>query len=136
MKTSSSDGSAISNRATPVTPLEHGVEDRLRVDLARHGQLDVVGPRPGDPHAGERVQPAEPVRAVGTTLAVQRDPDDLPTGRPLDVTDGAADHDPAAIDDDDRLAQRLDGLHLMGREDQRLAAAAHLEEGVPQDRAC
>ena len=58
MKISSSDGSAISNRVDALATVEDGLEDRLRIDLARHRQLDVVGAGSGHPDAREGVEPA------------------------------------------------------------------------------
>ena len=67
-------------------------------------------------------------------VAVDREPHDPPSRRPLDVAERPADDDPAAIDDRDRLAHRLDRLHLVGREDQRPALVAELEERLAQER--
>ena len=38
------------------------------------------------------------------------------------------------IDDRDRLAERLGGLHLVGREDDRAAPVAQLDERLAQQR--
>jgi len=67
-------------------------------------------------------------------IAVDRQVDHPPAGCTLHIAERSADHDPAAIDDRDRLAHRLDRLHLVGREDQRPAFVAQLEERLAQER--
>ena len=65
---------------------------------------------------------ARPERTPATAAGGRRrpaDPDHPPTGGPLDLAERPADHEPAAVDDRDRLAQRLDHLHLVGGEDER-----------------
>ena len=85
--------------------------------------------------------PGRMIRAPGTdgqpgeaVVALDRQLDHPPAGRPLDLAERPADDDPAAIDDRDRLAHRLDRLHLVGREDQRPALVAELEERLAQER--
>ena len=56
-----------------------------------------------------------------------------PARRAANVPDGATDDDPATIDDRDRFAHRLDGVHLVGREDERPALVTKLEEGLAEE---
>ena len=72
-------------------------------------------------------QPRQPV------VALDRDPDQPPARGPAHVAQRPADDHPAAIDDRDRLAQRLRDLHLVGREDDRPAAVPQLEERLAQE---
>ena len=53
---------------------------------------------------------------------------------PLQLRERAARDDPAVVDDRQRLAQGLCRLHLVGREDDRAALVAQLDEGVAQQR--
>ena len=93
-------------------------------------QLDLGAPesRAEDPCPGHLADPWQPV------VALDGDVDKPPPGGPPDLTQRPADDDPAPVDDRDRLAQRLDGLHLVGREDQGLALVTKLEERLPEDR--
>ena len=104
--------------------LERRAQDRGRVAVGRHVELDVVLALGRHAHARQLRQPVDAV-----AVALGGEPHDLAAHGALHVSDGAADHDPAAVDDGDRLAQLLDRLHLVGAEDERLAAVAHLEEG-------
>jgi hypothetical protein len=67
-------------------------------------------------------------------VALDRDVEQPPARRAADLAQRAADDDPPPVDDRDRLAQRLDRLHLVRREDQRLALLAQLEERLAEDR--
>src|SRR5258707_151319 len=63
-----------------------------------------------DPGARHLTDPRQPV------IALDREVDKPSPGRPANLAERAADHDPATVHDRDRLAQRLDSLHLVGRE--------------------
>ena len=56
---------------------------------------------------------------------------DIMCAERLDVESRTGDQ-PAVIDDRDRLAECLGGLHLVGREDERPTAIAQLGEGLSQ----
>ena len=84
--------------------------------------------------------PAWITRVPGTALepreavvALDGDPDHPPPGRPPHLAQRAADHHSPAVHDRDRLAQRLRHLHLVGREDDRPAPVAQLEERLAQE---
>ncbi len=100
------------------------------VRLDAHVELDLgpVEARAEDAGPGNLVDPGQPV------VAFDRELHEAPTGRPPDVPHGATDDDPPPVDDRDRLAERLDRLHLVGREDQGLALVAQLEERLAQQR--
>ena len=68
------------------------------------------------------------------SFALHPERDDTSSTRALHLPDRATHDEPAAVDDHDRLAQLLDHLHLVGREDERRAALAHLAERLFQER--
>ncbi len=103
---------------------------RVRLDPGVQLDLGAFDARPDHPGAGHARKPGEPV------VALHREQHHPLAHRPLDVAQRSADDRPAAIDDRHRLAHRLDGIHLVGREDDRLAAVAELEDRLPQQRRC
>ena len=53
---------------------------------------------------------------------------------PLQVRERAARDEPAMVDDDERLAECLGHLHLVGREDDRATFIAELDERLAEER--
>ncbi len=113
--------------ADPRAGLDRGGEEDVRLDALVELDLGPVDPRPDDPGARHRRQPGEAV------VALDRQLDHPPAGRPLDLAERPTDDHPAAIDDRDRLAHGLDRLHLVGREDERPTFVAELEERLAEE---
>jgi hypothetical protein len=67
-------------------------------------------------------------------IPLHRDPNHPPASGSPDVANRTANDHPAPVDDRDRLAERLYGLHLVGREDERLAVIPELEERLTKQR--
>ena len=130
MNTCSSDGSAISKCVTRAPRGQRGREDRLGLDARLDLDLGALDARPQHRAPGTSASHVEPV------VAVDRQQHHPPAGRALHVAQRAADDDPAVVDDRDRLAHRLDRLHLVGREDDRLAPVAQLQDRLAQQRRC
>ena len=106
-----------------VTPGDGRAEHGLRVGPGLDIELREVAARPRDADMRQRLEPCKlPAGGRG-------DPDDLVTGRVLDVPRRAGRHEPSVVDDRDRVAELLGHLELMRAEDDGLAPIAHLEEG-------
>ena len=101
----------------PIAPIHGGTEDRRGVAVGGHVEPDVVLAPGRDGHPGDVAQPLGAV-----AIAVDREAHHPPAHRASRLGHRAADDDPAAVDDRDRLAQLLDRLHLVRAEDQGLAA--------------
>ncbi len=67
-------------------------------------------------------------------LALDAEADRPGPAGPFQLSERATGDDPPAVDDGERLAQRLGGLHLVGREDDRAALVAQLHERLAQQR--
>ena len=124
-KISSRLGSAISKRVTRSPRSRAARRIEVRIAIGGDVQLDVVLALVGQLHAGQLPQPRDAV-----AVALGRQSHDAAAHRALHVPHGAAHDHLADVDDGDRLAQLLDRLHLVGAEDEGLAAVAHLEEGL------
>ena len=128
MKICSSDGSATSKWVTRAPAAIAAASTASGSTSASSSISARVDPRPEHPRARHAGQPRQPV------VVHDGDPDHPPAGRALDVAERPAGDQPPAVDDRDRLAQRLDRLHLVGREDERPALVAQLEERLAQQR--
>ena len=130
MKIASSDGSATSKRR----------HDARHARAPRRGRR--AAPTPGV--SSSSVNPAPGARPATPSIDVEpgrqrsrprrRGGPSVRAAGPLQLGERARRDDPAAIHDHERLAQRLGGLHLVGREDDRPALVAQLDERLAQQR--
>ncbi len=102
-------------------------DDRRRVGVGAELELGEAGPGSGGHDPGQVDQPRR------QRLAVDAEADGPGAARPLQLAERAGGHDPPVVDDGQRLAQGLGRLHLVGREDDRPALVAQLEEGLAQE---
>ena len=128
MKIVSSDGSATSKRVTRRATGDGCRDDRRRVGAGRQLELGEAGTR-----AGRTGHPAgRPARPAATRPSTPRRTVRAPA-RSLHLAERARGDHPSVVDDGERLAQGLGRLHLVGREDDRAALVAQLEEGLAQE---
>ena len=103
-------------------------EDRRRVRAGGELELGEPGAR-----AGRRATPGSVASQAGSDSPSTPSRTVRAPAGPLQVAERAGRHEPTVIDDGERLAQRLGGLHLVGREDDRPALVAQLEERLAQE---
>ena len=135
MKISSIDGSAIWKWFTRSPRSRAARRTDLGVDVAVDVELRVVHAGARDAHAAEVGDPGKvrTSRAV-TVRAFDAEPHDPPPGRALDLGDRPGQHELAVIDERDRVAQLLDRLHLVRREDERRPSLPHPLERLLEQR--
>jgi hypothetical protein len=105
-----------------------GAQDILRIAAGIDMELGVVLARSRHDHVRQRLQPASMPVPTG------RQPDRLPPGGSLHLAGRPCRHDPAMVDDRDRLAELLGHVELMGAEDERLPSIAQLQERGLEER--
>ena len=107
---------------------DRGRKDGLRIDSRVQLDFRPVDAWPDETRARYLRQPLEPM------IAVDRDAHHPPARRALDLPNRTAHHDAAAVGDRHGLAHRLDGVHLVGREDDGLAPIPELQERLAEER--